>query len=73
MTFTGLYRETVEGLSRPRINDSSIDPDLFAYMGSRERSLLLEKWHDERRTPQNLASSNKLAGQDKWFGKGKSK
>jgi len=51
--FGELYREKQEGLSRPRLNESSIDPDLLLYsrIGG-EKSNIYDRWNagEARRT-----------------------
>ena len=49
LTFMELYRERKEGLTRPRLNESSIDPDLLLYPGMRDKSNIYERWNDEER------------------------
>jgi hypothetical protein len=44
MSFTQLYRERKQGISRPRLNESCVDPDILTY-NKLEVSRMADLWN----------------------------
>ena len=72
LMFNETYREHKGGVSRPRLNDSSLDPDLLFGLTLRDKSILLDKWRDNSNSRLDRSavsfdkSFNKQKTQDKW-------